>query len=97
MPMHLVRTRVLEHSVIPIGWVAVGDPAHIMPPDQHDAIWKIQEPLNFPKFLYGVERPAKGQTNMPEITAARSKARADHQQDRPMSDPGRKVGRSRKR
>jgi len=39
--VHL-RTRVLEHSVIPIGWVAVGDPAHIMPPDQHDAIGKSE-------------------------------------------------------
>ena len=41
---------------MPIGWVAVGDPASILPPDQHDRIWAVQEPLNFPEWVYGFNR-----------------------------------------
>ncbi|GAB2187849.1 gamma carbonic anhydrase family protein [Roseibium sp. LAB1] len=45
-------------STVPIGWVAVGDPARILSPDQHEAIWEIQKPLDFPGFVYGVDRDA---------------------------------------
>jgi carbonic anhydrase/acetyltransferase-like protein (isoleucine patch superfamily) len=65
--VHLA-TRLADDSVVPIGWVAVGDPAEILPPDRHDEIWRLQEPLNFPKFVFGVKRPPPGSTNMPEIT-----------------------------
>ena len=50
-------------------WVAVGDPARILPPEAHDEIWAIQEPLNFPKEVFGVDRPGPGETRMPEIMA----------------------------
>jgi len=83
--VHL-RTRVPAHSVVPIGWVAVGTPAVILPPDQHDAIWAIQKPLDFPGFVYGVERAPDGETNMPEITARRSRALAEHRHDRVIDD-----------
>jgi carbonic anhydrase/acetyltransferase-like protein (isoleucine patch superfamily) len=53
--VHL-RTRLEPGATVPIGWVAVGDPARILPPDQHDAIWAAQAPLNFPLFVYGFER-----------------------------------------
>jgi hypothetical protein len=45
-------------STVPIGWVAVGDPAQILSPDQHEAIWEIQKTLDFPGFVYGVDRTA---------------------------------------
>jgi hypothetical protein len=41
---------------VPIGWIAVGDPAKILPPNRHEAIWALQEPLNFPGFVYGFDR-----------------------------------------
>ncbi len=53
--VHL-RTRLAAGSMVPIGWVAVGDPARILPPDRHDEIWAVQEPLNFPEFVYGFDR-----------------------------------------
>jgi hypothetical protein len=34
----------------------VGDPVRILPPDQHDKIWAVQEPLNFPDWVYGFDR-----------------------------------------
>src|SRR5438067_11556162 len=34
-----VMTVVPEGVTVPIGWVAVGDPAEILPPNEHDRIW----------------------------------------------------------
>lgn len=53
--VHL-RTRLKPNATVPIGWVAIGDPARIFAPDQHDEIWAIQEPLNFPDWVYGFDR-----------------------------------------
>lgn len=64
--VHL-RTVLLPHAAVPLGWIGVGDPAHILPPDQHDAIWTLQKPLDFPRSVFGVERPPEGQTIMPEV------------------------------
>ncbi|NKX67944.1 gamma carbonic anhydrase family protein (plasmid) [Labrenzia sp. 5N] len=55
--VHL-RTRLEPGSTVPIGWVAVGDPARILSADQHETIWTIQKPLDFPGFVYGVDRNA---------------------------------------
>lgn len=55
--VHL-RTRLAAGSTVPIGWVAVGEPARILPPDRHDEIWAAQEPLNFPEWVYGYDRAA---------------------------------------
>jgi carbonic anhydrase/acetyltransferase-like protein (isoleucine patch superfamily) len=65
--VHL-KTIVPEDATVPIGWVAVGDPAAILPPDRHDAIWAIQEKLDFPKAVFGLERPPPGGSLMPELT-----------------------------
>jgi carbonic anhydrase/acetyltransferase-like protein (isoleucine patch superfamily) len=78
--VHL-RSRLPAHATVPIGWIAVGDPAEMFPPDQHDAIWKVQKPLNFPKFVYGVERAPEGESNMREITQRRSDALGAHLND----------------
>jgi carbonic anhydrase/acetyltransferase-like protein (isoleucine patch superfamily) len=75
--VHL-KTRLPEDATVPIGWIAVGDPASILPPDQHDAIWKIQEPLNFPLVVYGYDRSA---ANMIRITERMSEFLAHHAND----------------
>ena len=51
-----VNTVLPPGEVVPIGWVAVGDPARIFPPGQHEQIWAIQESLDFPGTVYGVAR-----------------------------------------
>jgi carbonic anhydrase/acetyltransferase-like protein (isoleucine patch superfamily) len=58
--VHLL-TNFREDATVPIGWVAVGDPAGILPPEAHDEIWAIQEPLDFPKRSAGStgQDPAK--------------------------------------
>jgi carbonic anhydrase/acetyltransferase-like protein (isoleucine patch superfamily) len=75
--VHL-KTRLPEKAIVPIGWVAVGDPASVLPPDQHDAIWTLQEPLNFPLVVYGYDR---AEANMIKITERMSKSLAGHATD----------------
>lgn len=62
-----IRTVLPPHTVVPLGWIAVGDPVQILPPDQHDAIWAVQKPLDFPGYVFGVERPREGETIMPHV------------------------------
>jgi len=51
-----VNTVLQPGETVPIGWVAVGDPARIFPPGQHEQIWAIQEALDFPGTVYGIAR-----------------------------------------
>ena len=53
--VHL-RTELPQGSTVPIGWVAVGAPASILPPSEHDEIWAVQRELDFPGFVFGVDR-----------------------------------------
>jgi len=55
--VHL-RSRLKGGTFVPIGWVAVGDPAQMFPPDRHDEIWAIQKELDFFGFAHGVDRTA---------------------------------------
>lgn len=57
--VHL-RTTLEAGAVVPIGWVAVGIPAQILSPDQHAAIWEAQRHLDFPGFVYGLDRTEPG-------------------------------------
>lgn len=53
--VHL-RTRLAPGVIVPIGWIAVGDPPELYPPSDHEAIWAMQKPLDFPRFVYGFDR-----------------------------------------
>ena len=44
--VHL-RTVLPPHATVPLGWIAVGDPVRILPPDAHDEIWDVQKSLDF--------------------------------------------------
>jgi len=79
--VHL-KTRIPPDTTVPIGWVAVGDPALIRPPADHAEIWAAQEPLNFPREVFGLERPPAGETIMPELTRRYARALGRHRDDR---------------
>jgi carbonic anhydrase/acetyltransferase-like protein (isoleucine patch superfamily) len=76
--VHL-RTRLAPGSTVPIGWVAVGDPARILSPDRHDEIWAVQAPLDFPQFVYGFDRSTPDL--MIEITRRLSNVLGAHAED----------------
>ncbi|OZD53461.1 transferase [Rhodococcus sp. 06-1477-1B] len=51
-----VRTVLPPDTVVPISWVAVGDPVQILSPDRHDEIWAAQKELDFPGYVFGLDR-----------------------------------------
>lgn len=64
----------------------------MFPASEHDAIWKVQETLNFPLTVYGLQR---SEASMTEITRRLSHALGSHLDDKSVPDPtnGRTAGR----
>lgn len=79
-----VNTRIAPGQVVPIGWVAVGDPAQILPPDRHEEIWAIQRELDFPGTVYGVSRDVP----MRELMRRQSDFYGAHRDDEPVEGSG---------
>jgi carbonic anhydrase/acetyltransferase-like protein (isoleucine patch superfamily) len=73
-----VNTVLAAGTTVPIGWVAVGDPATILPPDRHDQIWAIQQELDFPGTVYGIARG----TSPTELMTRQSEWFGAHRGDR---------------
>jgi carbonic anhydrase/acetyltransferase-like protein (isoleucine patch superfamily) len=61
--VHL-RTVLPPGSMVPIGWVAVGDPVQVLPASDHDAIWAVQKTLDFPRVVFNQARPGPGESMM---------------------------------
>jgi gamma-carbonic anhydrase len=59
-----VNSKLAPGTIVPIGWIAVGDPAQLFSPDQHEALWRVQAELDFPGTVYGVPRGAPMRTIM---------------------------------
>lgn len=72
-----VNSRLEPGAVLPINWIAVGDPAQLFSPDQHEALWEIQQTLDFPGTVYGVPRG----TPMREIMSRQSTYYGSHLED----------------
>jgi len=77
-----VNSKLPPRSMVPIGWVAVGDPAKIYPPDQHDNIWEVQKNLNFPQTVYGLDRLPDGGVDMKELTRRLAESLGEHRSDK---------------
>lgn len=73
-----VKSQLAAGETVPIGWVAVGSPAQILPSSEHDKIWNIQKPLNFPFEVYGFER---NEATMKKITQRLSELLGSHMSD----------------
>lgn len=67
-------------GVVPIGWVAVGSPASILPPERHEAIWAIQKDLDFVGTVYGVGR----EVPTSELMRQQSEYYGTHMSDEPI-------------
>lgn len=76
------NTRLPEDSLVPIGWVAVGDPATVLPPGAHDEIWEVQRGLDFPQTVYGVSR----ETPVSERMRLQAEWYGAHRDDRQIDD-----------
>ncbi len=79
-----VRTVLPEAATVPIGWVAVGDPAQILSPDRHEEIWALQHDLDFPGFVFGLDRETPDL--MAQLTERYGSSLARHVHDRRLDD-----------
>lgn len=76
-----VNSTVASGATVPIAWVAVGDPAEVLPPNEHERIWAIQEGLDFPGTVFGLEREPADEL-MLRLTERYARGLAAHLQDR---------------
>jgi carbonic anhydrase/acetyltransferase-like protein (isoleucine patch superfamily) len=72
-----VNSRLMPETIIPIGWIAAGNPAQLFSPDQHEELWRVQSELDFPGTVYGVPRG----TPMSTIMARQSEFYGAHRDD----------------
>lgn len=73
-----VNSRLEPDTVVPIGWIAAGDPAELFSPDRHEELWERQRPLDFPGTVYGVPRG----TSMRDIMSRQADFYGAHLDDR---------------
>jgi len=77
-----IGTRLEADASVPIGWVAIGDPAHILPPDAGDEILQLLAGLDFRNTVFGTPPPGAGGSAMPEITRRYTALLQRHRDDR---------------
>ncbi len=73
-----VNSRLEPGAVLPIGWIAAGNPAELFSPDRHDELWELQRTLDFPGTVYGMPRGA----SMRELMLRQAQFYGAHQDDR---------------
>jgi carbonic anhydrase/acetyltransferase-like protein (isoleucine patch superfamily) len=74
-----VNSVLSAEASMPIGWLAVSDPAQMFPPEANEEIWAIQRTLDFPRTVFGVSRQ---DFRMPEIMARYTRSLGRHRDDR---------------
>jgi carbonic anhydrase/acetyltransferase-like protein (isoleucine patch superfamily) len=74
-----VNSRVPSGTTVPIGWIAVGDPAELYPPDAHEQLWPLQRAMDFPRTVFGLER---AEASMERISARYAERFGRHRDDR---------------
>jgi hypothetical protein len=65
-----VNSSLPDDGLVPIGGVAVGDPAEVLSPDRHEEIRAIQEQLDLPGTVFGIERRDRARPSCPRSAAA---------------------------
>ncbi len=81
--VHL-RTSLPAESTVPIAWVAVGNPVQILSPDRHEEIWAAQHELDFPGYVFGLDRETPDL--MVQLTERYGQSLARHADDRRIAD-----------
>jgi carbonic anhydrase/acetyltransferase-like protein (isoleucine patch superfamily) len=79
-----VRSVLPRNSLVPIKWVAVGDPAQLFPPEKHQELNAILGRMDFPQQVYELERLSGTgvDVDMKELTRRVTAGLADHRKDR---------------
>jgi carbonic anhydrase/acetyltransferase-like protein (isoleucine patch superfamily) len=77
-----VNSTLADGAEVPIGWIAVGNPAQMFAPRSHDEIWAIQRTLDFAGTVAGVDTSAlAGESAMSALTATYAELYGRHRDD----------------
>jgi gamma-carbonic anhydrase len=74
-----VNSALAAGVTVPIGWIAVGDPAELFPPDQHDELWPVQRRMDFPRTVFGLSRE---EATMEKVARRYAEQFGHHREDR---------------
>ena len=79
-----VRSVLPPNSLVPIKWIAVGDPAQLFSPDKHEEIDAILASMDFAEEVYGLERQSGSgvDMDMKAVTRREASGLAGHRDDR---------------
>jgi carbonic anhydrase/acetyltransferase-like protein (isoleucine patch superfamily) len=80
-----VNTHLPSDTIVPIGWVAVGHPVAILPPEKHDEISRILASLKFRETVYGIDPEYDADSEgsaMPAIAEQNTTLYGRHARDR---------------
>lgn len=68
-----------EQAVVPIGWIAAGDPAQLFAPQADDELWPVQMGLDFPGTVFGI---AREELTMAKVSAHYAELFGRHRDDK---------------
>jgi carbonic anhydrase/acetyltransferase-like protein (isoleucine patch superfamily) len=74
-----VNSAVAANTIVPIGWIAVGDPAALFAPDAHEELWPLQRAMDFPGTVFGLPRE---ELTMEKVTSRYAELFGRHRSDR---------------
>jgi carbonic anhydrase/acetyltransferase-like protein (isoleucine patch superfamily) len=74
-----VNSKLAPDTTVPIGWIAVGDPAELFSPERHEELWAVQEPMDFPGTVFGLSRD---EATMERVARRYSESFGRHRGDR---------------
>lgn len=74
-----VNSRIEPNTTVPIGWIAVGDPAQLFAPEAHERLWRVQEAMDFPGTVFGLSRE---EASMERVCARYAERFGRHRGDR---------------
>jgi gamma-carbonic anhydrase len=74
-----VNSRVEPNTTVPIGWIAVGNPAQLFAPEAHEQLWEVQEAMDFPGTVFGLPRE---EASMARVCARYAESFGRHRGDR---------------
>ena len=77
-----VRTTLAPDAVVPIGWIAVGDPPRLFAPQEHDELSRLLAERDFAGTVFGDVAAPRGETRMPERSRRYARALRSYEDDR---------------
>jgi carbonic anhydrase/acetyltransferase-like protein (isoleucine patch superfamily) len=77
-----INSELEAQSVVPIGWIAIGKPAQLFPPSEHDLYNDLLARLDFAKTVFRAGKRLDGYMDVAEATTRYAKFLKSHLHDR---------------